>query len=257
MHWQLAALALVLLGFAAISGRIEGTWITAPMVFTAAGLVVGVEALGPRRPVRDGHRGQDPRRGDAHGRPLLRRVAHRPARAQADARDPGAPARNRPPADDRRRLRRRARAARRARLAGGAASLAIILAPTDAALGQAVVTSPRLPVRVRQSLNVESGLNDGICVPLFLVALADRAGGGGRDRGRRGRPARRSRRSATASWRASSRAPRRRPSSSTRAAAAASTRRGSRSSRSPARFSRSASPRRSAAPASSPRSSAG
>jgi sodium/hydrogen antiporter len=50
--------------------------------------------------------------------------------------------------------------------------LAIILAPTDAALGQAVVTSPRLPVRVRQSLNVESGLNDGICVPLFFIALA-------------------------------------------------------------------------------------
>ena len=50
--------------------------------------------------------------------------------------------------------------------------IAIILAPTDAALGQAVVTMPRLPVRVRQSLNVESGLNDGICVPLFLIALA-------------------------------------------------------------------------------------
>src|SRR4029450_1513713 len=50
--------------------------------------------------------------------------------------------------------------------------LAIILAPTDAALGPAVVTSPRLPVRVRQSLNVESGLNDGICVPLFVIALA-------------------------------------------------------------------------------------
>ena len=50
--------------------------------------------------------------------------------------------------------------------------LAIILAPTDAALGQTVVTSPRLPVRVRQSLNVESGLNDGICVPLFFIALA-------------------------------------------------------------------------------------
>jgi NhaP-type Na+/H+ or K+/H+ antiporter len=50
--------------------------------------------------------------------------------------------------------------------------LAIILAPTDAALGQSVVTSPRLPVRVRQSLNVESGLNDGICVPLFFVVLA-------------------------------------------------------------------------------------
>ena len=50
--------------------------------------------------------------------------------------------------------------------------LAVILAPTDAALGQAVVTLRRLPSRVRQGLNVESGLNDGICVPLFWIVLA-------------------------------------------------------------------------------------
>ena len=50
--------------------------------------------------------------------------------------------------------------------------LAILLAPTDAALGEAVVSEPRLPSRIRQGLNVESGLNDGICVPLLLIALA-------------------------------------------------------------------------------------
>ena len=50
--------------------------------------------------------------------------------------------------------------------------LGVILAPTDAALGQAVVTDPRLPSRIRQGLNVESGLNDGICVPLLLIFLA-------------------------------------------------------------------------------------
>jgi NhaP-type Na+/H+ or K+/H+ antiporter len=50
--------------------------------------------------------------------------------------------------------------------------LAVLLAPTDAALGQAVVTEPRLPSRIRQGLNVESGLNDGICVPLLFIALA-------------------------------------------------------------------------------------
>ena len=44
--------------------------------------------------------------------------------------------------------------------------------PTDAALGQAVVTEPRLPSRIRQGLNVESGLNDGICVPLLFIVLA-------------------------------------------------------------------------------------
>lgn len=49
------------------------------------------------------------------------------------------------------------------------ALLATILAPTDAALGKAVVTNPVVPTAVRESLNVESGLNDGICVPVLLV----------------------------------------------------------------------------------------
>lgn len=54
------------------------------------------------------------------------------------------------------------------------ALVATMLAPTDAALGKAVVTNPVVPAKVRESLNVESGLNDGICVPivLFLLALA-------------------------------------------------------------------------------------
>ena len=50
--------------------------------------------------------------------------------------------------------------------------LAVILAPTDAALGQAVVGSPRVPVRIRQTLNVESGLNDGLVLPVLLIALS-------------------------------------------------------------------------------------
>ncbi len=49
--------------------------------------------------------------------------------------------------------------------------LAAVLAPTDAALGQAVVADQRLPVRLRQALNVESGLNDGIAVPVVTVLL--------------------------------------------------------------------------------------
>jgi NhaP-type Na+/H+ or K+/H+ antiporter len=53
-----------------------------------------------------------------------------------------------------------------------AAALAILLAPTDAALGEAVVTDRRLPSVVRQGLGVESGLNDGVCVPLLLSAIA-------------------------------------------------------------------------------------
>lgn len=51
----------------------------------------------------------------------------------------------------------------------GAALLATILAPTDAALGQAVVSSPLVPARIRQTLNVESGLNDGIALPVVLM----------------------------------------------------------------------------------------
>lgn len=50
--------------------------------------------------------------------------------------------------------------------------LAIMLAPTDAALGQKVVSDTAVPARVRQALDVESGLNDGLAVPFFLVALS-------------------------------------------------------------------------------------
>ena len=54
----------------------------------------------------------------------------------------------------------------------GAVLVSTMLAPTDAALGAAVVEDERLPMRIRQGLNVESGLNDGLSVPVFLVALA-------------------------------------------------------------------------------------
>ncbi len=52
--------------------------------------------------------------------------------------------------------------------------VAAVLAPTDAALGQIVISSKRVPQRIRQALNVESGLNDGLSIPfLFLfVGLA-------------------------------------------------------------------------------------
>lgn len=53
-----------------------------------------------------------------------------------------------------------------------AALLAAILTPTDAALGQAVVSNPHVPVRIRQALNVESGLNDGLMLPIITILLA-------------------------------------------------------------------------------------
>jgi sodium/hydrogen antiporter len=50
--------------------------------------------------------------------------------------------------------------------------LAAILAPTDAGLGEVVVNSPRVPVRIRQALSVEAGLNDGLSVPFLMLFIA-------------------------------------------------------------------------------------
>jgi len=50
--------------------------------------------------------------------------------------------------------------------------LATMLAPTDAALGKAVVTNPKVPSKIREALNVESGLNDGISVPILFLLIA-------------------------------------------------------------------------------------
>lgn len=49
------------------------------------------------------------------------------------------------------------------------ALFAAILAPTDAALGQAVVSNENVPVLERQALTVESGLNDGLALPVILM----------------------------------------------------------------------------------------
>jgi NhaP-type Na+/H+ or K+/H+ antiporter len=171
VHRAVAVIALTLLGFAAISGRIEGTPITAAMIFTAVGLLVGSEALGLIDIPPAGETVKllaeatlalvlfaDASRIDVRA---LRGELSVPLRLLGI----GLPL---------------------TLLAGfvfalvvfpqlswpEALLLGVILAPTDAALGQAVVTLRRLPSRVRQGLNVESGLNDGICVPLFWIVLA-------------------------------------------------------------------------------------
>jgi sodium/hydrogen antiporter len=171
VHWAVAVVALTLLAFAAISGRIAGTPITAAMVFSAVGLIVGSEALGLIDVPPAGETVKllaeatlalvlfaDASRIDVRA---LRGELSVPLRLLGI----GLPL---------------------TLLAGfvfalvvfpqlswpEALLLGVILAPTDAALGQAVVTLRRLPSRVRQGLNVESGLNDGICVPLFWIVLA-------------------------------------------------------------------------------------
>ena len=171
MTWALPTIAIALLAYAAVSGRLEGTPITAPIVFTAVGLLVGVDALGLVDPSISG----EPVKllaeatlalvlfGDASRIDLaaLREEVSIPARLLGL----GLP------------LTLIVGFAIGTVLLGAlswpeALLLAVILAPTDAALGQAVVTLPRLPSRVRQGLNVESGLNDGICVPLFFIVIA-------------------------------------------------------------------------------------
>jgi sodium/hydrogen antiporter len=171
VEWVLPTVALIVLAFATVSRRLEGTSITAPMVFTGAGLVFGAKAAGL----------VDPSPGGATVKLL--------ASATLAVVLFGDAARI-----DLRALREEYRLP--ARLLGiglpltiaagfGAAFLlfgsvawpealvlAIVLSPTDAALGQSVVTLPSLPSLVRQGLNVESGLNDGICVPLFGIAIA-------------------------------------------------------------------------------------
>ncbi len=59
-----------------------------------------------------------------------------------------------------------------------AAIVATILAPTDAGLGQVIVNSKQVPLAVRETLNVEAGLNDGLSVPLLLFFIALAASGG-------------------------------------------------------------------------------
>jgi NhaP-type Na+/H+ or K+/H+ antiporter len=168
--WELATIAFVLLAFSAVSRRLERSVVTAAMFFTSAGLLVG-----PVLGLIDLHIEGEPVKllaeatltlvlfADASRISLhaLRREFAVPARLLGI----GLPL---------------------TIVAGTAAGvgvlpgvslvealvLSIMLACTDAALGQTVVTDARIPSRIRQGLNVESGLNDGICVPLFFIALA-------------------------------------------------------------------------------------
>ncbi|MEN4017924.1 MAG: cation:proton antiporter [Methanobacterium sp.] len=50
--------------------------------------------------------------------------------------------------------------------------IGVVLAPTDAALGQIVVKNKKLPDGIRKTLEIESGLNDGLSVPFLLVFIA-------------------------------------------------------------------------------------
>ena len=167
----LVVIAAVFLGYAAVSRRLHGTSLTAPIVFVGAGLLFGPQALGWLDVTLDEQSVStlaeatlvvvlftDASRIDLRA---LRREYTVPARLLGI----GLPL-----------------TIAAGSIAGAfmlpnilwaeALVLAIVLAPTDAALGQAVVTDAALPSRIRQGLNVESGLNDGLCVPLLTIAIA-------------------------------------------------------------------------------------
>jgi NhaP-type Na+/H+ or K+/H+ antiporter len=178
VYQDLALLALFILVYSAIAGRVERTWVSGPIVFTIFGLLIGPAGLDLLSFKADGETIKTRAEltlamvlfTDAAGADLavLKRTEALPARLLLI----GLPL--------------------TILLGFGVglllfeklslfevALLATMLAPTDAALGKAVVTNEAVPDPVRQGLNVESGLNDGICVPILFVFLALATGKGG------------------------------------------------------------------------------
>jgi sodium/hydrogen antiporter len=171
MDWSLTTVALALIAVAAVSKRLSGSPITPTMVFVSIGLLVGPKVLDEINITSTSSTERALAEAtlalvlfsDASSIDLraLRRGASVPLRLLGI----GLP------------LTIALGALVAAAIFGEltfweAVIVGVILAPTDAALGQAVVTEPRLPTRIRQGLNVESGLNDGICVPLLFAAVA-------------------------------------------------------------------------------------
>jgi len=171
MAETLAVLAAFVAVYSVVAGRVERTWVSGPMVFLAFGLLCGQPALDL---LPEGESSELLRTlaeltlalvlfTDASGADLkvLRRVEVLPIRLLGI----GLPL--------------------TIALGFGAgwllfgdlsvlevALIATMLAPTDAALGKPVVTNEAVPDGIRQGLNVESGLNDGICVPILFLFLA-------------------------------------------------------------------------------------
>ncbi len=171
MDWSIAIVAAALLGIATVSRLLSGTPLTPAMLLVAGGLLLGPELLG----------GIDLGGSNATVRALAEATLALVLFCDASRVDLG-------------QLRRSVGVPLRllgvglpltiilGALAaavvfeqltlGEALIIGVILAPTDAALGQAVLSERRVPARIRQGLNVESGLNDGICVPLLFAAVA-------------------------------------------------------------------------------------
>lgn len=170
MYQNAAMLAIFLLVYSAIAGRIERSLISGPIVFTAVGFLLGADGLGILHIHIEGE-----------GLRLLAELTLAMVlftdAANADFSI----------------VRRNLGLPERLLLIGlpltivlgclfarvifpslqvlEIALLATILAPTDAALGKPVVSNPAVPAAMREALNLESGLNDGICVPIVVLLL--------------------------------------------------------------------------------------
>jgi len=170
MYQNAAILAMFLLIYSAVAGRVERSWISGPIVFTGIGFILGPDGLGVLGINITGE-----------GLRLLAELTLSMVlftdAANADfavvRRNLGLPE----------------------RLLGVGlpltilfgfvlaaivfpelkileiALLATMLAPTDAALGKPVVTNQAVPAVIREALNLESGFNDGICVPIVVLLL--------------------------------------------------------------------------------------
>jgi sodium/hydrogen antiporter len=170
MYQNAAMLAAFLLIYSAVAGRIERSWISGPILFTGIGFILGPDGLGVLR-INISSEGL---------RILAELTLAMVLFTDAANADFGI-------------VRRNLGLPERLLLIGlpltillgflvGAivfpsiatmeiALLAAMLAPTDAALGKPVVTNRAVPAVMREALNLESGLNDGICVPIVVLLL--------------------------------------------------------------------------------------
>jgi NhaP-type Na+/H+ or K+/H+ antiporter len=177
MYIELAVLALIVFGYSLIAGRLERTFLSGPIVFVFTGVMVGPLGFG----FFDGDASS------ANLRVLADLTLALVLFIDAASSDISV-------------LKRQFQIPSRMLLIGlpgaiilgsGIAAimfdvlsiyetviLGVIIAATDAALGKAVVSNPAVPSRIREGLNVESGLNDGLCVPILLVFIALAKGSG-------------------------------------------------------------------------------
>ncbi len=171
MWWGWAVVALVAIGYVALSQRLDRVWITAPMVFVTLGLVAADDGFGLVTVELDGELVDALFKATLALLLFVEAASIQPSELRSET---GLVARL------------LAISMPLAIAIGAAAALVFfdvlsfweaavvgaILVPTDAALSQAVVSNERVPAGIRRTLVAESGLNDGLAVPFALAFTA-------------------------------------------------------------------------------------